>query len=201
MATNNSINLNQVGLCKYDGAGTFSATTVTQYNAIVGGSSNALTSVAMSAGTVLIGTTASNPAAATITGSLGVTVSATSGAINISGVTGGYTWTDSTGLTQALAVQNGYIANSSGGLLVMTLPSSSAAIGDTILIMGKGSSGWKIAQNALQQIIIGSATPSTVGVTGNISSTNAYDTVRLVCITAGTSSIWSAIVTGNITIV
>jgi len=138
-----------------------------------------------------------------IVGGVGVTVVGVplTNTLTISVLTGGYAWTDSTGLTQALAVQNGYIANSSGGLLVMTLPSSSAAIGDTILIMGKGSSGWKIAQNALQQIIIGSATPSTVGVTGNISSTNAYDTVRLVCITAGTSSIWSAIVTGNITIV
>lgn len=49
MATNNSINLKNAGLAKYDGAGTFSAETTTQYNILVGGASNGITSVAPSA--------------------------------------------------------------------------------------------------------------------------------------------------------
>ena len=46
MATNNAINLTGSGITKYDGAGTFSAVTVTQYNALIGSSSNGITSVA-----------------------------------------------------------------------------------------------------------------------------------------------------------
>lgn len=51
MATNNSINANQAGLQKYDGAGTFTGVTVTQYNLLVGAASNDITSVAPSATT------------------------------------------------------------------------------------------------------------------------------------------------------
>jgi len=48
MATTNAINANSTGLVKYNGTGTFSGVTVTQYNALIGGSSNAITSVAPS---------------------------------------------------------------------------------------------------------------------------------------------------------
>lgn len=49
MATSNAINANTAGLVKYDGSGTFSGETTTQYNVQVGAASNGLTSVAPSA--------------------------------------------------------------------------------------------------------------------------------------------------------
>lgn len=48
MVTGNIINVNSTGIVKYDGAGTFSATTVTQHDLLIGGASNAITSVAPS---------------------------------------------------------------------------------------------------------------------------------------------------------
>lgn len=113
-------------------------------------------------------------------------------------VTGFLTWTDVTGTTQAMAVSNGYVADNAS-LVTFTLPST-AAIGDVIQVLGKGAGGWKIAQNATQQINIGKV-PSTVGVSGSIASINQFDTVELRCITAGTATIWTAKVTGNITVV
>lgn len=49
MGTNNSINLNGAGIAKYDGAGTFSAITVTQHDLLIGAASNGITSVGPSA--------------------------------------------------------------------------------------------------------------------------------------------------------
>ena len=56
MATTNAINANSTGLVKYNGTGTFSGVTVTQYNTLVGAASNGITSVAPHAtsGTPLI---------------------------------------------------------------------------------------------------------------------------------------------------
>lgn len=103
---------------------------------------------------------------------------------------GGFPWTDVTGTSQAMSVDNGYIADNAG-LVTLTLPSASASIGATIIIMGKGAGGWIIAQNAGQQIHVGNVA-STAGVTGSVASTNQWDNIELICVTAGASSIWSA---------
>lgn len=49
MATENAINLSSSGVVSYDGAGIFTGSTLTQHDVLVGGSSNAITSVAPSA--------------------------------------------------------------------------------------------------------------------------------------------------------
>jgi hypothetical protein len=49
MATNNAVNINATGIIKYDGAGTFTATTTTNHNLLIGAASNAITNVAPSA--------------------------------------------------------------------------------------------------------------------------------------------------------
>ena len=144
------------------------------------------------AGTWLGRSLVSSTANLTITNPDGIAGNPT---LAISGFT---TWTDVTGTAQNLATFNGYIADNSS-LVTFTLPST-ANIGDSIQILGKGAGGWKIAQNALQQINVGKLA-STAGVSGSIASTNQYDTVELRCITAGTSTIWTAKVTGNITVV
>ena len=69
MGTSNAINADSTGIVKYDGAGTFSATTVTQFDVLVGGVSNAISSIGPgAAGQVLqSGGNAANPAYSTAT--------------------------------------------------------------------------------------------------------------------------------------
>lgn len=57
MATKNAINANSTGVVRYDGAGTWAASTLTQNGVLYGGASNAISSLAQAAsGTVLTGT-------------------------------------------------------------------------------------------------------------------------------------------------
>lgn len=115
----------------------------------------------------------------------------------ISTVGGGFPWTDITGATQTLAINNGYVTNRGGGVSY-TLPAT-ATEGDMIWIAGK-LGAWSVAQAAGQQILIGNAS-STAGVTGSISSTNVGDCILLLCTTGGASTIWRAVnLVGNITI-
>ena len=104
-------------------------------------------------------------------------------------------WTNVTGTSQAMAVNNGYIANNAG-LVTLTLPAT-AALGTLLAVSGLGAGGWKIAQNAGQYINFGSVV-TTTGVTGYLASFNQFDTIFLLCTTANTS--WSVLqVQGNIT--
>lgn len=150
-------------------------------------------------GQLLIGNTGNDPAAATLTAGSGVAISNAAGSITISASGGGLTWNDVTGTSATLAVSNGYVADNAG-LVTLTLPAT-AVLGDTIKIVGKGSGGWSIAQNANQAIHVGNVV-STTGVGGSVASSNQYDCITLVCITAGASTIWTAdSAVGNLTIV
>lgn len=136
-----------------------------------------------------------------VAGNAGVSVTNGNGvsgnpAISVTG--SGFPWTDVTGATQTLAINNGYVTDRSGGV-TYTLPAT-AAEGDMIWVAGK-LGAWTISQNANQQILIGSAS-STIGVSGSVASTNVGDCVLLLCTTAGASTIWRAVnLVGNITIV
>lgn len=99
----------------------------------------------------------------------------------------GFPWTDVTGATQTLAVNNGYVTDHVN--VTYTLPAT-ASLGDTMKIVGKTGLS-TVAQNANQQIDIGSSS-STVGVGGSIAGTNAGDCIELICITAGASTVWRA---------
>jgi hypothetical protein len=142
----------------------------------------------MTNGQVLIGSTGATPVLATITGTAGITVTNAAGSITISGGGGGYTWTEVTGVSQAMAANNGYITNNPA-LVTLTLPAT-AALGTTISIAGKGAGGWKIAQNAGQEIFFG-IVATTIGVTGYLQSTQQFDSIELLCITADTQ--WTVI--------
>ena len=109
----------------------------------------------------------------------------------------GYIWNEITGTTQTMAVESGYIANNAA-LVTLTLPST-ASIGDSVAVAGKGAGGWKIAQNAGQVIRAGSSS-TTVGVTGYLQSTNQYDSIELLCITANTDWVVLTGPQGNITV-
>ena len=100
-----------------------------------------------------------------------------------------------TGTTQAMAVNNGYIANN-GSLVTATLPSASV-IGDLVWIVGKGAGGWRVAQNAGQTIHFGNQ-DTTTGVDGHLDSTNQFDAIQLLCISANTDWACTGVSQGSI---
>lgn len=197
MATNNAVNISTAGIVKYDGAGTFSADTVTNHSVLVGGASNAITSIPLTNGQLAIGSTGADPTAATLTAGTGVSITNGAGTITLNALGGGITWTVVTGTAQAAVVNSGYIANNAGTVTV-TLPST-AVVGSLVAVTGiNNATGWSIAQNSGQQIFFGSS--STTTTTGSLASTATRDTVFLLCVIANTT--WNVIDSmGNITIV
>lgn len=92
-----------------------------------------------------------------------------------------FPWTEITAASANLANNNGYIANL-GSLVTLTLPTTSA-VGSIIEVVGKGTGGWLIAQNANQMIHINAAS-STTGASGYLSSNDRYNSVKLLCTVA-----------------
>ena len=153
---------------------------------------------------------------ATLTASSGGAVGPTGGTINIvgsSGITtsgnpgtstititssGSFTWSVITA-NQTAVVGHGYICNKASTLALL-LPAT-ASIGDTIKVTGiNTATGWQITQNAGQQIFFG-ATSTTSGTGGSLASTAIRDSVELVCVVAGASTVWNVISSvGNITV-
>jgi hypothetical protein len=111
-------------------------------------------------------------------------------------VGGGFTWSEITGATVALAVANGYIMNR-GTLITATLPAT-AALGSIIALVGKGAGGWLIAQNSGQTIHFGNL-DTTTGATGSLASTAQYDCVEIICTTANTDFVVRSSI-GNLTV-
>lgn len=148
-------------------------------------------------GQLLIGSTGANPVAATLTAGIGIAITNGAGSISIATTGGGLPWTEVTGTSQAMAVNNGYIANNAS-LVTLTLPST-AALGSVFTVQGKGAGLFRIAQNASQTINFGSS-PTTTGAGGSVTGTNRYDSIEIVCITADTAFAVTTAV-GNFTIV
>lgn len=97
--------------------------------------------------------------------------------------------------TQALSPNRVYIANYSTGNLTFTLPVN-IEVGQTITIIG-ALNGWRINQNANQQINLQSSS-TTLGATGYIESNLPTDCVTLVCVQS--DLVFTALSVGNITI-
>lgn len=145
-----------------------------------------------------IGSTGTIPVLGTLTAGAGISIANGAGTITISGTASGLGWTNVTAASAQMTADSGWVSDRSS-LVTLTLPVT-AALGTAIAVAGNGSGGWSIAQNAGQNIQIGSAS-STAGTGGSISSTNQFDSIYLVCIVANTT--WSALggVQGNLTIV
>jgi hypothetical protein len=112
-------------------------------------------------------------------------------------VAGALPWVEITATTGTLAANNSYGANNAG-LVSLTLPNTANA-GNVIEIIGKGSGGWRIVQNASQTIYFGN-TQTTTGTSGYIESTHFGDTVAIKCITANTD--WRVVsAVGNLNLV
>lgn len=121
--------------------------------------------VVLATGQVLAGVTGSDPVAQTLA--------------NVN------TWVDQNTSSVTMAVNTGYVTDNGASLITYTLPAA-AAFGSVFEIVGNSAGGWTIAQGTGQSIKLGSVT-STTGATGSVSSSNAGDCIRIVCIVANTT--------------
>jgi hypothetical protein len=151
--------------------------------------------LALTDGQLVIGSTAGAPAAATITPGTGISVTNTSNAITIASTgVGSLTWNDVSGTTQAAAINQGYIISNASQTTV-TLPAT-AAEGSVFAIQGKGAAGWILQANTGQTIHFGNATTTSAG---SLTSTNLWDSVAIVCVTANTTFAVTSVI-GNLTV-
>lgn len=96
---------------------------------------------------------------------------------------GGATKVDITSTPHTLAVNTENTANSGGSLLNATLPAT-AAVGDTITLVGNNSGTWKMIANTGQTIkVVGSSTTSA----GALQATSQWDSVSVKCVVANTT--------------
>ncbi len=135
------------------------------------------------------GVTVSNPAPVflnTSTGQLGTGSAALIAA-----------WTDVTGASQTVAVNNGYLSDNAG-TVAFALPATASQFSIFRIVGVQGA--WTLSQAANQQIKIGN-TATTVGVTGSLASSNAGDCIECIAVVGGASTIWRVMsMVGNITV-
>lgn len=106
-------------------------------------------------------------------------------------------WTDVTGASQTIAVNNGYLSDNAG-TVAFTLPATAVQFSVFRIVGVQGA--WTLAQAAGQQIKLGSSA-TTVGVTGSLASTNAGDCLECIAVVGGASTIWRVMSSiGNITV-
>lgn len=162
----------------------FPAATITENGLMLVGASGLVESLANALnGQIPIGSTGADPILNTLTAGAGIGIANAAGSITISN-TNVFNWVEITGTSAGLGVSTGYIANNNLSLVSLTLPAT-AAIGDGIIIVGKGTGGFKILQNAGQTIHF-IATDTTTGVGGSLQSVQQYAAIELRCITANT---------------
>lgn len=141
-------------------------------------------SATLTNGQIIIGNTSNTPTPGTLTAGVGITITNGAGTITISSTSGGIAWSNIAGTTQAAAVDSGYIIGNAAQTTV-TLPAI-APIGSTVKVQGKGAGGWILAANTGQVIRFASQVTSSGG---SLTSTNRYDSVEVINITADTE--WS----------
>lgn len=196
MTTNNVVNAPFPLSATQGGLGVASPTA---HGILIAEGASAVTPIVLTAGQVLIGTTASDPAGATLTAGTNISITSATGAITINGTgAAGFTWVDVATSTQAMAVNTGYITDNGASLVTYTLPST-AAEGSLLIVAGFSAGGWKISQNALQLIHFGNQT-TTTGTGGSLASSNTFDQVELLCVVANTTFVVLSAV-GNLTYV
>ncbi len=153
-------------------------------------------SASMTNGQLIIGSTGATPTAATLTAGANISIVNAAGSITISGTgLAGFSWNVVTGTSQNMLVNNGYITNNAG-LVTLNLPATSA-VGDEIDIIGKGAGGWLIQCGGGQTIVLGSSTTSSGG---TLASTNAKDSLYMICTAANTEWTVASGPQGNITV-
>lgn len=132
-----------------------------------------------------------------IFGGIGTSTTGAGNTVTINSTGGGLDCTEITvvGPTQ-MAIDNCYIANIASPSVVELILPLTAVIGSVIEIIGKGTGGFQINQNAGQTItLVDSVT--TTGVGGLVNSSESRSTLLMTCITADTE--WQIVAsTGNL---
>lgn len=172
--------------------------TVGTWNASVIGGTYGGTGVNNGASTITIGGSVTFSGAFTFTGTLTATTAVTfptSGTLATTAQT--MTIVNQNTSSATLVNNNKYIVNNGASLVTFTLPAS-AALGDTYIIVGGSSGGWKINVASGQTLHLGSSTTTTS--TGSLASTNQYDCIYVTNVTANTTFTAYNII-GNITVV
>ncbi len=149
-------------------------------------------------GQIYIGATSGHPIAENITAGTGISITNAANSITIAASGGGLTWSTVTAATSTPAINTGTIANHAATPLVATLPAT-APIGSIVAVQGlAGSGGWTLTANTAQTIQFGNTSTSSAG---SLSSTNAGDSIWVVCLVANTT--WGVIssVSAGLTIV
>jgi hypothetical protein len=179
------------------GTGTVNIDYATQYAVPFYEASGALDEVGpLTDGQLVIGATGAAPAAGSITSSGGsITVTPGTNTVDLAVASPAtLTWNVETGTSANMAVNNGYIANNAG-TVTFSLPAS-AAVGDRFVVTGLQGT-WVVDQQTGQTIHFGAS--STTTTSGSLTSTNARDTVWIICVVANTDfQVISSI--GNITV-
>ena len=111
----------------------------------------------------------------------GITTVFSMGNLTIS-ATNNFSWNNIAGTTQLAVPNNGYIV-SNASQTTITLPSTIAQ-GQLISVAGKGTGGWILQAGVGQTIHFGNES-STSG--GTLTSTNQWDAITILCITANTT--------------
>lgn len=148
---------------------------------------------ALSAGQILIGTTAGAPAAAAINSGSGIVVANSSGSITISATGGGIGWVAQASTPVTAAINTGYIITDAS-TVTLTLPTT-AAVGSVVRVVGQGAGGWILAPGAAQTIKVLTASAST-----SVASTEQYDCIEVVCVVANTTWVTMSFVSTGFTI-
>ena len=147
--------------------------------------------------TITIGGNVTYSGAFTFTGTVTANTSVTfptSGTLATTAQLTVLTWNDVSGTTQAAAVNNGYIISNAGQTTV-TIPAT-AAEGSIFAVQGKGAAGWILQMNTGQICHFGNQATSSAG---SLTSTNLWDAVEIICVTANTTfAVRSSI--GNLTV-
>ena len=149
-------------------------------------------------GEIYIGATGAAAVAETITPGTGISIVNAANSITINATGVGLTWSTITAGTLAAAINNGYVLNHSATACVVTLPAT-AAEGSIIAFQGlAGSGGFTITANTGQTIQFGN---TSTGSAGSLSSTNAGDTLWIVCGVANTTWLAISSISAGLTVV
>jgi len=104
------------------------------------------------------------------------------------------TWIDQTSTPVTLVANSSYVADNAG-LVTFNMPAT-VAFGTVFEIAGKGSGGWLVQMNTGQVVNMGSSPSSSAG---SLASTNRYDCIKILCVTANTTFVVTQSM-GNITV-
>jgi len=181
--------------------GPYTPATYTSHGVLVGeGTSSIQATTAGTNGQILLGSTGANPAFGTATTSTGIAYTTGAASLAIDVKTGGFAVVDQNSSSVGMAVQTMYVIDNGSSLVTLTLPAT-APQGSVMKVVGSSAGGWKIAQNASQQIVQNNLS-TTSGTSGSLSSSEKNNCVELIASVGGASTIWTvASSSGSLTFV